>query len=270
MSVLENALYDLHRLEDLAAGETFIHRLHPGANFLATAVFVTVVASFPRYEVTGLMPLVVYPAFTLLLADLPLGFVLARLLVVSPFVLFFALADLFFIRAPLVRFGPFFLPAGWISAASLLLRFFLSVSAALSFVATGGFVPFCAFLARWRLFRPFASVLFFVYRYSYLTLEEAARLVRAHNLRAGGRGLRLREWGHLIGPFLWRTYARAHCLYLAMVARGFNGVFPSFGPPRKWTGKDLLYVSTWTIFFLLARCVDLAALLGGLVLGGTR
>ncbi|MGQ9780543.1 MAG: energy-coupling factor transporter transmembrane component T family protein [Bacillota bacterium] len=268
MSVLENALYGLRRLEDLAAGKTFVHRLHPVANFLATAVFVTVVASFPRYEVTGLVLLVVYPAFVILLADLPLGFLFFRLLFAAPFILFFGLAALFFERVPLFRCGPFLLSAGWISAASLLLRFFLSVSAALSLVATSGFVPICAFLARSRFFRPFALVLFFVYRYSYLTIEEAARLVRAHALRAGGRGIRLREWGHLIGPFLLRTYDRAHRIHLAMLARGFNGVFPLARPPQKWAWKDFLYVLAWTGFFLLARFFNLAGLLGGLVLGG--
>ena len=267
MPVLENALYGIRRLEDLSSGESPIHRLHPMAKLAATAAFVAVVVSFPRYELTGLVPFVLYPAVMLILADLPVREILSRLLWAAPFVLFIGLANPFFDRAPLLHLGHITVTAGWLSFSSLALRFFLSMTALLVLIATSGLVPLCAYLSRFRLLRPFASVLFFLYRYSFLTLEEAARMVRAHGLRAAGRGIRLREWGGLAGHLLLRAFDRGQRVHWAMVCRGFDGSLP-MARPRRAGRRDLLYFLGWAVFFAAARAWNLSRLLGALILGG--
>ena len=267
MPVLENALFSLRRLEDLSFGASPVHRLHPLAKLAVTAVFVAAVASFPRHELTGLAPFLLYPAATMALADLPFRTTLSPLLLAAPFVLLLGAADPFFDRVPLYRLGSFPVAAGWVSFASLLLRFFLSLTALLVLVATTGLVPLCASASRFRFLRLFASVLYFVYRYSFLTIEEAARMVRAHGLRAAGRGIRLREWGGLAGHLLLRAFARGQRVHWAMLCRGFAGPLPMVRP-RRADWRDILYFLGWAFFFAAARFWNLPRLLGGLILGG--
>jgi len=212
-------------LDRLGYGETVIHRLDPRAKTLATIAFILTVVSYPKYAVAPLIPFAVYPLVFVVLGQIPPGIILKRTAAVSPFAVLVGIFNPLFDTRPVAEIAGIEISGGWISFASILARFFLTVSAALALVATTSFPRICQGLDALRVPRAFIVQMLFLYRYLFVLIEEAMRLRRARELRRFGRrwGLRPRVAAALIGVLFLRTYERAERIYLAMCARGFDG-----------------------------------------------
>lgn len=223
----EQAFFSIGRLDRLSYQDTFVHRLDPRIKVVATMLFVVTVTSFSKYEVQALVPFLLFPVVLLALGDLPVGFLLRKVLLVSPFAAFVGIFNpVLDTRTALVLFGvP--LSAGWISFASIMLKFLLAISAALILIATTSFPGVCQALRRMGVPALFVSQLLFLYRYLFILLEETMRMVRARDLRSfGGRGMEARVAVRIIGALFLRAMERAERIYQAMLARGFSGEVP--------------------------------------------
>lgn len=65
MNKLGNALYEIHHMDMLAAKDQWVNRLHPLVKLVLTIVFLTVTMSFPKYDLTGLLRMGIYPMYSL-------------------------------------------------------------------------------------------------------------------------------------------------------------------------------------------------------------
>jgi cobalt/nickel transport system permease protein len=100
----------------------------------------------------------------------------------------------------------------------------LTVTAALILVSLTGFNAVCASLLKLGVPRPFAVQLLFFYRYIFVLVDEAERMVRAGSLRAFNSGaMGFKNFISLLSHLLLRTLDRAERIYLAMRCRGFDG-----------------------------------------------
>lgn len=259
---------EIGRMDELARLDTPVHRLHPLAKAITTIVFIVIVMSFPRYDVSALMPFFIYPVTLIYLGHIPPGYILRKILVAAPFVLVIGIFNPFLDRQPVVTLGSLVISGGWFSFASIMLRFVLTVSAALALVACTGMYRLCAGLERIGLPHIFAVQLLFLYRYLFVVVDEGARMMRSMELRSAGvKHLRVRVYGPLVGHLLVRSMDRADRVYRAMVARGFSatgGIRIMRQTTFRWT--DLAFVCAWTLFFIAARVWNLADHLGRLLM----
>jgi len=268
MAKLDTALRELGALDLLAARDTPLTRLDPRAKVLTTLAFILVVVSYGRYDIGALLPLLLYPVALLALGELPLGFLGRKLLIAAPFAVCVGLFNPLFDRTPLLLAPGLTVAGGWVSFASILLRFLLTVSAALLLIAGTGFHTVCMAFNRFGMPRVFTAQLLFLYRYVFVLIDEARRMHRARELRSvGRRGQGLRVYGALLGQLLLRTLDRAQRIHLAMICRGFDGEIRVRRPGR-FGGRDLAFVLGWLAFFALARTVHLPRLIGALLTGG--
>jgi cobalt/nickel transport system permease protein len=269
MPGIETALRALHGTRDLAAQDTPLHRLDPRAKVVTVLAFIVAVVSFGRYEVARLLPFVLFPAALAAVGRVPAAYLAKRLLAALPFVFFVAIFNPLFDREAMVRLGPVVVSSGWVSFTSIMLRFLLTVGAALVLVATTGIEALCQGLVRLRIPRVFVVQVLFMYRYLFVLVDEGARMVRAHQLRAPDHPrVRMRTFGSLVGHLLLRAFDRAQRIHTAMLSRGFDGevrLLRSF----RLRLADAAFVLGWTGFFVLARLFHLPRLLGHLVAGGS-
>jgi len=126
----------------------------------------------------------------------------------------------------------------------------------------------CAGLGRMGMPHVFVVQLLFLYRYLFMITDEGARMLRSIELRSSGKAsLRFRAYASLVGHLLLRSMARAERVYRAMQARGFDGEVRILHPtPLRWS--DPAFVCGWTAFFVVARCWNLADMLGALMTKG--
>ena len=254
-------------LDSLAAGASPVHRVDPRAKVLATGLFILTVASFGRYEVAALVPFALFPAALMALGGIPAGYILRRVLAALPFVLLLAALNPIRDRAPMATLGPLQLSAGWVSFASILARFVLTVSSALVLVATTSMDGVCLGLEKLGAPRAFTQQLAFLHRYAFVLGAETGRIHRARTLRAFGRKITPGEFATLAGHLLLRAWDRARRIHVAMLSRGFTGHFPAHRT-LAWKGRDLLFTLGWAALFAALRFWNLPALLGGLLMGG--
>lgn len=262
MSSVAAGLSTLDRLDRLARRDTAVHRIDPRAKVLATAVFIVCVVSFGKYEVLALLPFVIFPIVIAAEGDLPFGFLARILLVVSPFALLVGAFNPWFDRAVVVQLGGLTVTGGWVSYASILLRFLLTASVALVLTATTSFNGVCLALQKLRVPDVFVTQLLLLYRYIFVLAEEVLRMGQARRLRSfGHRGMGLRIYGQMLGQLLLRTFGRAQRVYLAMRCRGFDGEI-RVARQLHFGRADLIFMLGWSAAFVLFRAVNIPMWLG--------
>ncbi len=270
MARIDSSFFNINHLETLSYQDTSIHRLDPRVKLLTTLVFVVTVVSFNKYEITGLIPFMLYPVILIAMGNLPLSYLFKKVLLVAPFAVFVGIFNPFFDREVLVHLGPVGVSQGWISFGSIMLRFLLTVSAALILIACSGFHAVCMAMERMGAPRSFTVQLLFLYRYIFVLVDEASRMIRARALRSfGGRGMGIRVVVNMIGQLLLRTLDRAHRIHSAMLCRGFDGKIRLLRP-LKFGRQDGCFLVGWCALFVLMRLVDIPQWLGEAVTGLMR
>ncbi|MDO9108738.1 MAG: cobalt ECF transporter T component CbiQ [Coriobacteriia bacterium] len=267
MPSLEEGLYDLGRLDQLAYADTPIHAIDPRAKVLTTIVFLVCVVSFGKYEVLGMLPFAIYPLFLAADADLPFGFLGSKLLAVAPFAVVIGMFNPLLDRDVVVQIAGIGISGGWVSFISILLRFALTTMAALVLIATTSFTGICMALEKLGMPDVLATQLLLLYRYIFVLGEETMRMARARALRSfGERGMGWRIYSQMLGSLLLRTYARAERIYQAMLSRGFDGSIRVLRA-LDFRLKDALFVSGWSAAFILMRVYNVPLLVGDLATG---
>lgn len=267
ISKIESSLLSLGYMDLLSYQDTPLHKIDPRAKLITSLFFILTVVSFGKYEISKLVPFIFFPVYLLSSGNIPVLYILKKILYVSPFALMIGIFNPFFDQAIMINLGNTGISGGWISFLSIMMRFALTVSTALALIACTGFNNICFALNRLGAPKIFAVQLMFLYRYIFVLAEEAARMVRARNLRSfNGKGKGIKTYGPLLGSLLLRTINRAERIHLAMVCRGFDGKIRIM-KKYKFGFRELLFVSLWVSLFLLFRFIDVSQFAGNIVTG---
>jgi cobalt/nickel transport system permease protein len=264
MNNIAKKYLDIRYVDSLAEGDSPLHGLNAGAKLITTLAFIVAVVSFGKYTVAGFFPFFLYPVVMVTLGDLPAGYLLKKVLLVSPFAVLVGIFNPIMDPEILVHLGAWGVSGGWISFLSILLRFFLTVLAALILVSLTGFPSVCRALRRFGVPRPLVVQLLFFYRYIFILVREGERMERARSMRSfGKKGMGFRTFVSLIGHLLLRSLDRAERIYLAMRCRGFDGEI-RMARTVKAGWKDAGFVAGWLLFFILFRFFDVPQWIGTL------
>ncbi|WP_193352132.1 MULTISPECIES: cobalt ECF transporter T component CbiQ [unclassified Dehalobacter] len=266
MADFTSSLYNMRLMDELACKDTFVHKLHPLIKILTTIAYLFVVVSYDRHEIIGLLPMIFYPVVVFFLAELPVKQVLARLLLIEPFIIAIGILNPFF-DSQVITVGGLALSRGWITFASILLKSLLTITAALILICTTGMDKLAAGLRMLKVPRLFVLQLLLTYRYISVLIEEVSRSIRAYKLRAPQqKGIHPSAWGTLVGQLLLRTIDRAERVYQAMCVRGFTGEYYA-GADTRITVRDGAYFGGWLLFFIFARMINIPLMIGLLISG---
>ncbi|MGH9340626.1 MAG: cobalt ECF transporter T component CbiQ [Acidobacteriota bacterium] len=161
-----------------------------------------------------------FAGYSLILAGLavssrvPAGYLLRRAFVVVPFV------------AMVAVFLPFLNgAAGWLIFWNVLVKSLIGVVTIALLMATTPFSKLLQGFEQLHIPKVFVMLLGFSLRYFYVLTDEVGRMRRARDSRCyGGQWFwHARVIGQMIGTLFLRSYERGERVYLAMVARGFDG-----------------------------------------------
>jgi cobalt/nickel transport system permease protein len=229
----------VHFLDPYRPRDSQVHRLDPRIKLVLAAVFILT---------NTLMPVGAWPIYILLFAlilsvevvsELGVGFVLKQSLLALPFVL---------AALPLILTIPgktiFSFPVGsWVIHASYpgLVRFisiaiksWLSVQAAIVLAASTSFPDLLVAMRALHVPQLLVSIFGLMWRYLFVLVDEATRLLRARASRSGQSDLlrarpggsiswRARVTGGMAGSLFLRAFERSDRIYMAMVSRGYDG-----------------------------------------------
>lgn len=172
-------------------------------------------------------------ATVFLAARIPVRHILARLVVVLPFVIVLGVVTPFVPHFsgeagnPIGFLGLKYYAAGVAVLMSVAAKAVGGVLCVVALTSTTPFSELLRGLERMRVPKLFLVLLSFAYRYLFIFVDEFERMKRARDARSfgGGRLWRLQTLGRMTGTMFLRSYERGERVYGAMTARGFDGSF---------------------------------------------
>ena len=265
MEKLTNAQLELREMDELAAGNSPVHRLNPLCKFLVTIFYIAVVVSFPKYDLSALVVMVLYPVLLFQAAGIPVGLCFHKLGIVLPLVCAVGLVNPFLDHTPLTQLGGFVITGGMVSMVTLMLKGVFSLMASFLLIATTSIDTLCAALRMLHVPDILTTLLLLTYRYIGVMLEEVSIMTQSYSLRAPGqKGIHISAWGSFLGQLLLRSMDRAESLYHSMLLRGFRGEYYYAEVPQCGV-SSVVFTIVCCMAFLCARWVNLPALLGSLL-----
>jgi cobalt/nickel transport system permease protein len=244
-----------------------IHALDGRVKFVLAVAFILTVS---------LTPFTAWPVYVLLfamllsveiLSSLGIGYFLKRALLALPFVL--AAFPIIFTNGKTVLFS--FHIASWMFSVrleglerfiSIGLKSWLSIQAAILMASSTSFPELLQAMRAVGIPRLLVSMFGIMWRYSFVLVDEALRLLRARAARSG-KGLRTGRraggsllWqahvtGGMAGSLFLRAFERSDRIYTAMLSRGYDGEVRQLPLPT-------LTAASWSV---LATGVTLLGLL---------
>ncbi|HYJ59884.1 MAG TPA: cobalt ECF transporter T component CbiQ [Actinomycetota bacterium] len=221
-------------------GHSPIHHLAPECKLVAQLLFILIVVATPREAVWAFALYAAVLVAVAIAAQLPVGFVLRRLVIELPFVAFAFLLP-FVARGPQVEvLGLSLSVEGLWGAWNILIKGTLGVAASIIVASTTTMAELVRGLDRLRLPKAFTSIATFMIRYFDVVSDEMARMRIARE----SRGYDPRFLWHAkalaqsAGALFIRSYERGERVYLAMLSRGYTGEMPAFvstaASPAMW------------------------------------
>ena len=261
MNRLDSALREVHRIDELAAGNSFLHRVHPLWKLCLTLWYLVLTVSFPHYALTGLLGMSLYWIAGFSVADLSLSEALGRIRYILAALFLLGIANPLLDRSPALILGNVAISGGVLSLVTLFTKGAFAVLATYLLIATSTMEELCFALRLLRVPKLLVTVMMLTYRYIVLLIQEARRMSLACGLRCPGeRGVPVSLWGALAGQMLLRAMDRGERVYGSMTLRGFRGEFPP--PSRPMARGGFLWFALWAIALAVLRTVPIFELMG--------
>ncbi len=239
-------------LDPYHEGRSLVHRLDARIKFVLVVAFILTVALVPAGAWPVYVLLIALAFAAEVLSELGMRFYLKRALLAAPFVLA-ALPVLFTIPGPALLLLPFGLSIsgpGLSRFISVALKSWISVQMAIVLASTTRFPDILLAMRALRLPRLLVAIIGLMWRYLFVMVDEALRLMRARQARSGispaltaGReqsnrkvggslSWRARVTGSMAGSLLIRSLERSDRIYNAMLARGYDGEIRALPQPQ--------------------------------------
>ncbi len=264
----------VHFLDPYRHSHSLIHQLDGRVKFVLAVAFILTCSLTPVSAWAVYILLLALILSIEILSTLGVGYVQKRALLAVPFVLA-ALPVLFTVQGAEL----FSLPIGeWTLTASIeglerfisiTLKSWLSVQAAIVLAATTPFPDLLHAMRTVGIPRLLVAMFGLTWRYIFVLVDEALRLMRARAARSGvssairpERSRRAKEGGGILwraqvtggmaGSLFLRGFDRSDRIYTAMLSRGYDGevrLMPA--PPLNTTSKLILFAGLLLLGILL-------------------
>lgn len=209
-------------------GHSVVHRLAPEAKVAATFLFVLSAALTPRTAIWAFAVYGMLLAVVIAMAGIPLRFVVARLAVVVPFVVFAFLVPVIGEGERVRVLGVPLSVEGLWAMWSILAKAGVGATSSIILAGTTEVADLLKGLTRLRVPPVFVSITSFMVRYMELMADSLGRMRTAMVARGyDPRWLwQAKPIASSAGALFVRSYERGERIHAAMVSRGYTGVMP--------------------------------------------
>lgn len=269
MDKIQQAVITLYEIDREAGKRRDRDSIHPVSRLLVTIGFVMVTVSFHRYDLLGVLSMVLYLICFAIWEGLSVWEGVRRFRVIILLLFFLGCVNPFLDQTVITHWGGISVTGGFLSMGTLFLKGFFAVCSTYFLVVMTGIQGICQGLKILHVPAPVILVLQLIYRYLIVFLEEVQRMQQAYRLRAPGQyGIHMKTWGSFVGLLLLRGIDRGGEVYHSMLLRGYDA-----GEMRYYSADDrnfsvrssVLYVVVWLVVFAFLRGVPMFELVGSLL-----
>ncbi len=216
-----------------------IHRLAPEAKLVAAFIFVFAVALTPREAVWAFLVYAAALGAIIAVANVPARFVMARLLVVLPFIAFAFLVPFIASGEQVEVIGISVSRDGLWGMWNIVAKATIGATVSITLAATTEIPEMLRGMAVLKVPAPLTAIAMFMVRYLELVAGELGRMRVAMTARGyDPRWLwQARPIAASAGALFIRSYERGERVHAAMLSRGYSGTMPDLNR-RRATGAE--------------------------------
>ncbi|GAA3244689.1 cobalt ECF transporter T component CbiQ [Nonomuraea helvata] len=209
-------------------GASVVHRLPPQCKLLAVFAFAIVVVATPRERFWAFAVYAALLGAVAVAAKVPVTYVLRRMVIEVPFVLFAFLIPIVGMGERTSVLGVSLSVPGLWAGWNILVKATLGVIASILLAATTEPRVILVGAQRLRLPSLLVQIAMFMLRYMDVIVDEMRRMRVARE----SRGFEARNFRHIpviarsAGALFIRSYERGERVHLAMLSRGYSGQMP--------------------------------------------
>ncbi len=241
--------------------------VHPLAKLTVAVVFIAFLTSVSKYRLDTVLAMGVWLYAYAIIGRLSAGECIRRLWGLFLLLLLVGVANPIFDRKVLFMIGRIPVTTGMISLLTLFLKGAFALFSAFFLAKTCGMMNVLAALQALHVPAVLLNVIYLIFRYLSVLLEEAKRVWTAYRLRAPGqRGIHFSVWGSLVGSMLIRSMDRAETVYQSMELRGYDPQ-RAFAERMRWSAGSTLYLIVCLAGMALVRFVPVFSFLGSFRIG---
>lgn len=262
MGRINQAIHEIHFMDEAAEKKRWLNRIHPLAKVIVTVVYIALVMSFPKEDLMGLAAMCLYPLVLFITGEVSAGRAFRQLKMILFLVAVIGIANPILDREVLFWIGSVPVTGGMLSMLTLVIKSVFAVFATYLLIVSTSIENICYALRKLHMPKILSTLILLIYRYIVLMLKETERLTQAYSLRAPDqKGIHYKAWGTLAGQMLLRSMDRAELVYESMTLRGFQGEFYLKGAGKSvW--KSVIYASLWCIILFCIRIFPIFEMVG--------
>ena len=231
-----------------------VHRLDPRVKILVAFLGILILVSEPPAK---LLPFGFYGGLLLLLllvSRLPLGFILKRFLILSPFIFlasFFYPVSLYLSKETQAIS---FQDESARVALSIFLKAGLSIILLIWLISSERFHVLLLGLRKLKMPKLVGMLSILMYSYIFVFWDETLKTTRARESRTPGklRQNKLKIYANQLALILLRSWERSKTLHYAMLSRGGHGEFYQM-QDLKLSSRDIWFMMLFLLLFLPIR-----------------
>ena len=230
-----------------------VHRLSPQVKIAAALIMLGAIVSTPRETVWAFVCYGLALGILVALTQIPIRFLLSRMLVLTPFALLALLFPVFGTDPKVEILGISLSEQGLWDMWNLLAKAGLGLVTAILLGASTEIADLLRGFDSLRAPRLVTAILGFMVRYIDVVVGDLNRMRLALASR-GHQGTSIAHWGpygRAMGTMFIRTYERGERVYLAMESRGYAGEMPASSrvkaTPGEWAIALVVVAAFWAV-----------------------
>lgn len=264
MSRIENAIYQVHVLDNKANNNGRLNKIHPLLKLVMSVTYIVLLTSINKYDLVTTLAMGIYLILISIIENLSIKNCLKRIKIVIPLLILIGLANPILDRNVITYIGTFKVTTGTVSAVTLILKGIFAIICSYFLVSTTSIESICYALKQIHIPNILITIFMLIYRYIIVFLKEVERLWVAYLLRAPKqKGINFKVWGSMIGSLMLRSIDKAELVYESMELRGF---LPDtfFVKEQKIDKASIMYFIAGISLMLLIRFIPIFEMLGNI------
>lgn len=264
MNKIEEAIYEIHSIDNKANADFIINKIHPLVKLLISAIYIILLTSIDKYDLITTFAMSIYLIVISIIGNLSIRDCIKKVKIMFVCLIAIGIANVIFDRNIIIYIGGISITTGMVSMITLILKGVFSIISAYLLIVTTKIEDICCALKQIHMPNILITIFMLIYRYIVLFLKEVQRLWTAYSLRAPKqKGFNYKAWGSMIGNLMIRSIDKAEIVYESMEIRGFTpDTF--FAKKQRLDRKSCIYFILDILLLFIIRFIPIFNIIGNL------
>lgn len=224
MNRISQAITEIYKIHRECEINRWINKINPIVKLFLTIIYILILISFDKYDLSGVCSMILYPLITMIMFDISIKDCQKRLKSIFVIVCAVGIINPFIDHKVVKEVCGVMIIGGVISMITLMIKGILAVMASYILIVTTSIEKICCALRVMHVPKIFITIILLIYRYIVLLLKETEKIINA---------------------------------YESMLLRGYEGEYYTVDIEKSYFIQSFLYFIIWLTVIILCRIIHI-------------